>query len=216
MDRSRIFEERVATYYRTLGARSVLHDCSLAGQQVDVYIEEDTPSGQLMRTAIEAKYRSNPVGVNFVRKADEVFTYLKSKELLDRYIIVSSSGFTRACREAAKASGIVLVEIADLETAVARTRLGGRSSPVPTEMELLRYRDVSRRTSPPNRTAGVARPLLAKKLSEAHDVPVTVVLAPPGYGKTYLLSDFYQSHSDACLCTLVQISFSGSNILAMV
>ncbi len=48
------FERKVAAIYRTLGA-AVKHDIPLAGNQIDLLIEEQTPSGSIVRTAVECK-----------------------------------------------------------------------------------------------------------------------------------------------------------------
>jgi LuxR family transcriptional regulator, maltose regulon positive regulatory protein len=53
-----------------------------------------------------------------------------------------------------------------------------------------RRRDVARRR-PPTRPRGlVARPRLVRRLSEARDAPFVLLVAPAGYGKTTLLSEW--------------------------
>ena len=69
-------------------------------------------------------------------------------------------------------------------TALMATAVAGRSRPSPAVMQA----DPSDVCSPPARPAGlVARPRLVRRLMEARDVPLTLLVAPAGYGKTTLL-----------------------------
>lgn len=108
-------ERKVAASYRALGALQVQHDVALAGNQIDVYVEELTASGVVIRTAIEVKDYSRPVGVDVVNSFAAIADLLKSRGLIDKAVIVSSAGFTRVARQAADTHGIKLLEIADLE-----------------------------------------------------------------------------------------------------
>jgi LuxR family maltose regulon positive regulatory protein len=45
---------------------------------------------------------------------------------------------------------------------------------------------------PPPRRALVSRSALVERLETSGDVPITVVAAPPGYGKTTLLAEWSQ------------------------
>lgn len=108
------FERDVADIYRILGAR-VKHDVALAGNQIDILIEEHTSSGTELRTAIECKSFSKPVGVDIVNSIAGLAVLLKSRNLVDQFVIVSASGFTRASRESAEAHGVILLEFEDLK-----------------------------------------------------------------------------------------------------
>ena len=72
-------------------------------------------------------------------------------------------------------------------TALMATAVAGRKPPVPGG-------DAGRserRVPPPARPAGlVARPRLVRRLVEAHDVPLALLVAPAGYGKTTLLAEW--------------------------
>ncbi len=114
----RELERRVAAIYRALGARLVEHDVALAGNQIDAYVEEETPSGVLMRTVIEVKDYSRPVGIDVVNSFGAIAELLRSRGLIDSAMIVSSEGFTKPARAAAQTYRIVLLEIADLEQRV--------------------------------------------------------------------------------------------------
>src|SRR5256885_16101861 len=74
----RDFERRVAALYRMLGAE-VAHDYSLAGSQIDVFVQERTPSGGLIRTAVECKSYSAPVGIDVVRSLAGLAALLKQR-----------------------------------------------------------------------------------------------------------------------------------------
>ena len=133
------FERRVAAIYRTLGAE-VEHDVALAGNQIDLFIKERTPSGSVVRIAVECKDYSRPVGVDVVNAFGALAYLLKQRQLIDRSLLVTSNGFTRQAREAAKAHDIDLIEIGDLTS-----RVGKKSSLLSDEEETLNneYRDAA-------------------------------------------------------------------------
>lgn len=108
------FERRVAAIFRALGAK-VEHDVSLAGSQIDILVSEETPSGSVIRSAIECKYYSRPLGVDLVNSFAGLAILLKNRGIIDKALLVARSGFTHQARTAAKEHGIELHEIADLE-----------------------------------------------------------------------------------------------------
>jgi len=108
------FEQRVAAIYRALGAR-VEHNVSLAGNQIDVLVSEETPSGTSLRTAVECKSFSRPVGVDTVNAFAGLVILLRQRGIVDKAVLVSKSGFTTQARAAGEAHGVDLVEMADLE-----------------------------------------------------------------------------------------------------
>lgn len=108
-------ERQVAASYRALGASRVEHDIALAGNQIDVYVEELTASGAVLRTAIEVKDFSKPVSASVVNSFAAIAGLLKNRGLIDKAVIVSRAGFSQSARDAANAYGIELFEIADLE-----------------------------------------------------------------------------------------------------
>lgn len=114
----RDFERRVADLYRALGATAI-HDCLLGGTQVDVFLEESTPSGPV-RTAVECKDSGRPVGVDPVRKFAAAARLWRDKNLAEKFVVVAPSGFTRPARAEAETHGIDLVEVADLQAKVNR------------------------------------------------------------------------------------------------
>src|SRR5690606_16634159 len=65
------------------------------------------------------------VGIEIVNAFSGLFHLLKGRGEADAAILVSQAGFTRAAREAARAHGVELLEIADL-----RQRVGGRTDAV--------------------------------------------------------------------------------------
>jgi len=112
------FERKVAAIFRALGAK-VEHDISLAGNQIDILVTEKTPSGSVIKTAIECKYYSKPIGVRYLNSFAGLAILLKNREIIDKALLVARSGFTRHARAAAKEHGIELCEVADLEQRVA-------------------------------------------------------------------------------------------------
>jgi hypothetical protein len=115
------FERDVAATYRALGAR-VEQDVVLAGNQIDILVEEETSSGTKLRIAVECKAYSRPIGVDIVNQFASLVTLLKQRGIVDRGALVASQGFTHQARAAGKDT-LELFEIADL-----RQRLEGKTS----------------------------------------------------------------------------------------
>jgi len=114
--KGRQFEREVAAIYRALGAK-VQQDVSLAGNQIDLFVEERTSSGAAVRIVVECKAYSKPVGIEIVNQFASLVSLLKERRLIDRGVIVAMEGFTKQAREAAKEI-IDLLEIADLKSQV--------------------------------------------------------------------------------------------------
>jgi hypothetical protein len=112
------FERKVTAIFRALGAK-VEHDISLAGNQIDILVSEETPSGSVIKSAIECKYYSRPIGIDLVNSFAGLAVLLKNRGLIDKALLVARSGFTHQARSAAKEHGIELYEIADLEQRMA-------------------------------------------------------------------------------------------------
>ena len=112
------FEDEVAQIYRELGA-FVKQNVKLAGFQIDIYLEEETPSGQKIRSAVECKFnRKTKVGNRTVNEFYRVIKTLKDAGLVDKGIIVSYSGFSDDAHLASKTTGIELLLFKDLQQRV--------------------------------------------------------------------------------------------------
>ncbi|MFB0533754.1 MAG: restriction endonuclease [Anaerolineae bacterium] len=122
-------ERRVANAYREMGAWKVEHDVELAGNQIDVYVELETPGRLLHRITIEVKDWTDPVGVDIVNGFAQIVKLLHSERLIDEGIIVSAAGFSRPARNAAQTYGIQLLEPADLDAMVEEAKAAGRTQP---------------------------------------------------------------------------------------
>ena len=114
----RNFEREVASMYRALGAE-VQHDVGIAGNQIDIVIKENTTSGRTVTTIVECKAYQRPVGIDQVNALSGLFYLLKSRGQADAAALVSQAGFTRAAREAGRAHGLELIEIAELQKRVS-------------------------------------------------------------------------------------------------
>ena len=110
-------EREVATIYRALGAQ-VEHNVSLAGNQIDILIAEQTSSGSTVRSAIECKAYTRPVGIDIISSFSAISRLLKDRALIDRAILVSTNGFTAQARSAAKEHSVDLLELGDLQQRV--------------------------------------------------------------------------------------------------
>jgi tetratricopeptide (TPR) repeat protein len=122
-------EKRVAAAYRAMGAWKVEHDKKMAGNQIDVYVELETPGHLLHRIAVEAKDYTKPVGVAIVNAFTVVAALLRQERLIDEGVITSVNGFTTPARDAAESHGIRLLEIADLEAQAEEAKAEGRTRP---------------------------------------------------------------------------------------
>lgn len=111
-------ERLVAKAYRDLGAYKVEHDVDLAGHQMDVYVEMETPDRSLHRLAIDAKDHSSPVGVRIVSGFSDIVDRLRRDGLVDEGIIVSVTDFTKQARTAAVGHSLRLLMWDDLDMMV--------------------------------------------------------------------------------------------------
>lgn len=141
------FEREVAAIYRALGAR-VEQDVIIAGNQVDVVIEEETGSGSRIKTVIECKNFSRPAGIEVVNQFASLFGLFKTRGLAHKGTIVASQGFTRQAKEAAKEMGVELIEFADLQQRVEGRTKELRAAEV--ENDLARREAATSRKGPPH------------------------------------------------------------------
>lgn len=107
------FEKEVANLYRALGL-SVRRNVNLAGNQIDVLLEEKTSSGKNLRTIVECKFYQKPVGIQQVRELASVFDFIRTSGLAEHAVLVASAGFTKDAHLVANTTGIELLEIEDL------------------------------------------------------------------------------------------------------
>jgi hypothetical protein len=107
------FERQVASIFRVLGA-DVKHNASLAGNQIDILVTEQTPSGAAVHTAVECKYFARPVGVDAINSFASLAGLLRNRGLIEKAVLVSKSGFTQHARSSAETHGVDLVELEDL------------------------------------------------------------------------------------------------------
>jgi hypothetical protein len=113
------FENSIAGFYRTLGALKVQQNVNLAGNEIDIYVEEQTPSGQAVRTAIECKYYSRKVPKSVVLQFAHVVAVLRNAELIDKAVMVAYKGFTPNALSLAQAANIELLTFNDIKTRVS-------------------------------------------------------------------------------------------------
>jgi hypothetical protein len=110
----RALEQQVADAYRALGAPHVAHDVELGGHQIDVYVELETADHARHRLAVEAKEYAKPVGIEIVSAFAGVVRNLRALHLIDEGVVVSTAGFSRQARNAAREHGLRLLEPQDL------------------------------------------------------------------------------------------------------
>lgn len=115
---SLVFERRVAAIFRAIGGR-VEHDTELAGNQIDVFVKESTPSGINFRIAVECKAFRKQVGLGTTNFYGQLSHLLKQRGLIDKFAIVAQSGFTKNARKAGLEYGLELIEYEDLFAKVA-------------------------------------------------------------------------------------------------
>jgi hypothetical protein len=115
------FEDEVSQLYRELGA-NVKQDVNLAGFQIDVYVEEQTPSEQKVRSAVECKFYDKKVGNAIVSDFARKVANLKRIDKIDKGVIVSFSGFSQDASITSESMGIELLRYKDLEQRVNKIR----------------------------------------------------------------------------------------------
>lgn len=108
------FEDEVARLYRELGA-NVEQNVNLSGFQIDIYLEEETPSKEKVHTAVECKFYESEAGNLIVNDFSRIVQTLRESGLVDKGVIVSYSGFSPDALLASKETGIELVLFKDLE-----------------------------------------------------------------------------------------------------
>jgi len=113
------FEDDVAQIYRELGAR-VQQNVNLAGFQIDILLEESTPSKQNLRSAVECKFTKSKVGNRIANDFARVVNTLKEAHLVDKGIIVSQSGFTPDAYLVSKETHVDLLNFKDLKQAITK------------------------------------------------------------------------------------------------
>lgn len=128
------FERNVAAIFRTLGGR-VEHDTELAGNQIDVLVTENTPSGITVRTAVECKAYRKQVGVQTTNFYAQLSYLLKQRGLIDKFTIIAQSGFTKGARKAGHEHGLELIEYSDLQTRVAGREVSVRDEEIRLQTE---------------------------------------------------------------------------------
>jgi len=179
-------EQRVANAYRQMGARRVKRDAEIAGNQIDVYVELETPGNLIHRIAVDAKDWTSPVGVRVVNDFAKIVNLLRAAGLIDEGVIVSAAGFTRPGGNAAKNYQIKLLETADLDAMVAEAERTRKYQPaLPSSPQPLPANFVHPYPLQPNFTGRVnERRMLAQWL--AGNQPVLALTAIGGMGKSAL------------------------------
>jgi restriction endonuclease len=158
------FEIAVANGFRGLDA-NVRRNVPLAGNQIDIVVEERTRSNQLLRIAVECKSHERPVGIHAVNEFGIVTQMLIQAGLIDKSIIVARNGFTTSARYAADHhKNLSLMEFEELTHRQLSTEAPGS----PTA--------VDRPTQGPVKTAFVAMPFA----EEFYDVYVLGIAAACG------------------------------------
>lgn len=116
------FEDEVAAIYRALGGK-VKQNVNLSGFQVDIVVEETTPSNQKIKIAVECKFYKDKIGNRIVNEFSRTIATLKNNRLIDKGVIISSSGFTQDASLVAENSGIELLTIDDLKQAASKSNI---------------------------------------------------------------------------------------------
>ena len=113
------FETAVAEFYRRLGAEKVQRNFNLGGNEIDVYVEEKTASGQIIRTAVECKFYKKKVPKDVVLHFATIAKFLRDTGLIDKAVLVAYSGFTPSAFSVARSAGIELQTFQDFESKVS-------------------------------------------------------------------------------------------------
>lgn len=124
------FEDLVADYYRSLGAK-VNQNVNIAGFQIDVFVSENTPSGEPLRSVVECKFYQDKVGNRIVNDFARIVETIKDAGEADKGIIVAYSGFTQDAHLSAKHSHVRLIHYKDIAAGAKKLPIdSGRVQPV--------------------------------------------------------------------------------------
>lgn len=115
------FEDEVAQLYRILGAK-VKQNVNLSGFQIDIYAEEETPSKQKIRVAVECKLHKAKVGNLLVNDFARIVETLKEAKFVDKGVIISYSGFSKDAHLVSERTGIELLTLEDLRQSVSMAK----------------------------------------------------------------------------------------------
>ena len=113
------FERQVAALYRILGA-NVEFEVVLAGSKIDLLITQEIATGKIIRTVVECKDYSRPIGVESVRAFGALASFLRGRQLIDGALLMTRSGATYQAREFAKSYGIEIVEFEEFVSHVGK------------------------------------------------------------------------------------------------
>lgn len=173
------FERDVVQLYRDLGAE-VRHDVSLAGSQIDAVVIETTSSGSSVTRIVECKANSKPVGIQPIRSFALTSRLLRERNIANAATVVSAHGFTKQAREAAAEFDLELLEFADLQARLARSR-----------QDVNRPRPVSSETTRSDTGPTTGPVPYEESTSTAESAPFRVFVATPfndDYDDVYLLA----------------------------
>jgi len=90
----------------------------MSGFQIDIYLEEETPSKQKLRTVVECKFHKKKVGNRLVNDFFRIVKTLKDSGLVDKGIIISSSGFSKDAFLVSEKTDIELLHFKDIHQRV--------------------------------------------------------------------------------------------------
>lgn len=117
-----MFEHLVGDLLGKLGAKRVIHDAVIDGNQIDLVVEQELSTGTSVLTIVECKTLGSPVDASTVNAFMALFKHLHRANEADKAIIVSASNFTSEARQAAESSGVRLMDVGELETLAAKTQ----------------------------------------------------------------------------------------------
>jgi hypothetical protein len=120
---------------------------NLAGFQIDLLVEEETPSKQKIRSAIECKFYDKKVGNKIVNDFARIVKTLKDSRIVDKGMIVSYSGFSQDAFAVSETTGIELLHYRDLEQRARKRERLPKKEPEKTLEEILEEKvlDVEKR-----------------------------------------------------------------------
>lgn len=160
----RALEEAVADYYRKFGAAKVVVNEMLAGNQIDVYVEEETSSGSRVRMILECKDLHGSVGIARVNKFVAVVETLRHRNMMDHAVMVTASGYSKEARDAARVHEIRLLTISDLAERLERMQSVRLLTIARDELFVALSREGRLRAAPVLAATDPTNPLLAQKV----------------------------------------------------
>jgi nucleoside 2-deoxyribosyltransferase len=164
----------VGALYAVLGAE-VQQGVELAGHQVDLIVREPGQGREAKPTAVEVKTYSSPLPTQAIESFAGIVGVLRNQDLIQKAVIVSTSGFTPEAKLSGQKASIDLVALSELTE-----RARGQMNQFASAMKALEQREQSSRLQIGPKKVFVVMPF-AKEFVDVYAYGIRKVAQDLGY-----------------------------------